>query len=350
MTAFGASFGSGLAVASSNYNANKDTEVASPPSDSISSLSFSPAANYLIATSWDNQVRCYEVQANGQSAGKAAISHDQPVLCSDWSADGSTVFTGGCDNVAKMWNLQTNQTQVVAKHDAPIRHLFSVKEMNNMLVTGSWDKTIRYWDLRQPNPVHTQQLPERVYAMDVTHPLLVVGMANRRIQVFNMSNPQTVYKDLESPLKFQTRCVTCFPDSTGYLVGSIEGRVAVHHVEDNMQSKNFTFKCHRDGNDIYAVNSIAFHPQYGTFVTAGSDGAFNFWDKDSKQRLKAMLKCSQPIPCSTFNRDGTIYAYAVSYDWSRGYAEYNPSNAQHHILLHKPQDIEVKNRARTGRR
>lgn len=37
-------------------------------------------------------------------------------------------------------------------------------------------------------------------------------------QVFNMSNPQTVYKDLESPLKFQTRCVTCFPDSTGYLV------------------------------------------------------------------------------------------------------------------------------------
>ena len=26
--------------------------------------------------------------------------------------------------------------------------------------------------------------------------------------------------------------------------------------------------------------------RYGTFVTAGSDGAFNFWDKDSKQRLK----------------------------------------------------------------
>ncbi len=90
--------------------------------------------------------------------------------------------------------------------------------------------------------------------------------------------------------------------------------------------------------------------RYGTFVTAGSDGAFNFWDKDSKQRLKAMLKCSQPIPCGTFNRDGTMYAYAVSYDWSRGYAEYNPSNAQHHILLHQPSDVEVKNRARTGRR
>lgn len=26
----------------------------------------------------------------------------------------------------------------------------------------------------------------------------------------------------------------------------------------------------------------------GTFATAGSDGAFNFWDKDSKQRLKVI--------------------------------------------------------------
>lgn len=82
-----------------------------------------------------------------------------------------------------MWNLATNQSTVVAKHDAPIRHIFCVEKMSNMLVTGSWDRTLRYWDLRQQNPVHTQALPERVYAMDVKHPLLVVGTANRRILV-----------------------------------------------------------------------------------------------------------------------------------------------------------------------
>lgn len=37
---------------------------------------------------------------------------------------------------------------------------------------------------------------------------------------------------------------------------------------------------------------MTFHPEFGTFVTAGSDGTFNFWDKDSKQRLKAQSKCS----------------------------------------------------------
>lgn len=43
-------------------------------------------------------------------------------------------------------------------------------------------------------------------------------------------------------------------------VGSIEGRVGVHHIDDSQQSKNFTFKCHREGNDVFSVNSLNFHP------------------------------------------------------------------------------------------
>jgi WD40 repeat protein len=64
---------------------------------------------------------------------------------------------------------------------------------------------------------------------------------------------------------------------TGYLIGSIEGRVAVQHIEESHHSKNFTFKCHREDQDIYAVNHLTFHPTLGTFVTCGSDGTFNFW-------------------------------------------------------------------------
>jgi mRNA export factor len=71
---------------------------------------------------------------------------------------------------------------------------------------------------------------------------------------------QTEFKRILSPLKYQTRCVATFPDKQGFLVGSIEGRVAVQHIDEAQQSKNFTFKCHRDNNDIYAVNAISFHP------------------------------------------------------------------------------------------
>ncbi len=76
----------------------------------------------------------------------------------------------------------------------------------------------RYWDLRSPNAVHVHQLPERCYALSLNFPLLVVGTAERHIEIFNVQTaPQQVYKKLVSPLKYQTRYTTAFPNRTGYV-------------------------------------------------------------------------------------------------------------------------------------
>jgi hypothetical protein len=109
-------------------NPNNDFAVANPPSDGISSLSWSPTSNFLVATSWDCDVLCYEVDQYGAAVPKASIKHDAPVLCSAWSADGAAVFSGGCDNQVKKWDLATNQPTQVAGHDAPIRHLAWIQE------------------------------------------------------------------------------------------------------------------------------------------------------------------------------------------------------------------------------
>lgn len=52
---------------------------------------------------------------------------------------------------------------------------------------------LRYWDLRQSTPVHTQQLPERCYSLSARHPLMVVGTADRNLIVFNLQNPQVLF-------------------------------------------------------------------------------------------------------------------------------------------------------------
>ncbi|KAK1401824.1 hypothetical protein POM88_001429 [Heracleum sosnowskyi] len=74
---------------------------------------------------------------------------------------------------------------------------------------------------------------------------------------------------------------------------------------------------------------------------------------DGRFFLEAMAKCSNPIPCSTFNNDGSIYAYAVCYDWSKGAENHNPSTAKTCIYLHTTQESEVKSKPRVttgGRR
>jgi len=334
------------------HNPNKDIEVTSPPNDGISALAFSPKANYLMATSWDNQVRCWEVQSNGQTIPKAAISHEAPVLCGCWSGDGTKVFSGGCDNKAKLWILATNQSTQIGQHAAPIKALSWVDEIQ-CLMTASWDKTVKYWDGRSPNPGLTATLPERCYAMDVKFPLAVVATAERHITIYDLRKPTVEFKRIPSPLKFQNRVIACFPDKTGFAVGSIEGRVGIQYVDEKDNSKNFAFKCHRENNEIFAVNVISFHPVFGTFATAGSDGAYNFWDKDSKQRLKPFARSNQPIPAGCFNMDGSIFAYAVSYDWSKGIEYYNPNMLKNYILLHPSPETETKgrqNRASGGRK
>jgi len=47
----------GAATSTTAATPDKDIEVADPPPDSISSLAFSPQADYLAVGSWDNNVR-----------------------------------------------------------------------------------------------------------------------------------------------------------------------------------------------------------------------------------------------------------------------------------------------------
>ena len=257
-----------------------------------------------------------------------------------------------------MFDIASGQTTQVAAHDQPIR---CVESFNNngspMLITGSWDKTVKYWDLRQQQSVGTLNCKERVYTMDVRNDsMLVVGTAERWIEVVDLRSPQQAFKVIQSPLKWQTRVVSCFTDGTGYAVGSIEGRCAIQYVDDKDQNNNFSFKCHRqqstadrNASNVFAVNAISFHPQHGTFSTAGSDGTFHFWDKDAKHRLKGYPEVGGTIAATDFNRNGSIFAYAVSYDWSKGYA-FNTAQTPNKIMLHPVQGDECKPRPKQGKR
>ncbi len=56
-------------------------------------------------------------------------------------------------------------------------------------------------------------------------------------------------------------------------------------------------------------------------VTAGGDGTFTFWNVETRRIHKEyVLPCQGQLPVSAgaLNEGGTVYAYAVSYDWSKG--------------------------------
>ncbi|PVU98481.1 hypothetical protein BB559_001553 [Furculomyces boomerangus] len=325
----------------------KDLEISQPPQDTVSELTFSSQADYIAASSWDNSVRIWEIQQNGTAVGKAMYSHEGPALCCAWSTDGTKLVSGGADKAARLFDISTGKTTQVAAHDGPIRcvkFLESPGSASPILATGSWDKTLRvsFGYLLSQTPISSVELPERCYTMDVSHPLMVVGTADRHIWVFDLNNPTVPFKKTISPLKYQTRAVSCFTTKDGFSVGSIEGRVGIQYIQDRDSAKNFSFKCHRDSTgNIYAINSISHHPIFGTFCTGGSDGSIVIWDKDARSKLKNIPNAGAPIVSTCFNRNGQILAYAAGYDWSKGYQS-SLATDKRTIYLHAVKEEEVK--------
>ena len=81
----GATVAASNAATATQGSITNDIPINNPPEDSIQDLSWSPQSNHLSVASWDNKVRIYEINGEGQSAGKALIDLGAPALSTCWS-------------------------------------------------------------------------------------------------------------------------------------------------------------------------------------------------------------------------------------------------------------------------
>ncbi|CAD5209854.1 unnamed protein product [Bursaphelenchus xylophilus] len=344
-----------------NQNPNNDVEVPQTPDDAVQALKFNPASNgapmLLAAGSWDFTCRIWQISESGQVEPKAMQNVGAPVLGLDWFDDSSKVFMACADKQARVWDLASNQVAIVGTHDSPVKSCHWITSPSyNCLMTGGWDKTLRFWDMRQlptQSSLATINLPDKVFCTDLLYPFAVVGLGNRRIKQYKLEGQPQEFSDIESPLKHQSRCVSIFKNKmnnqpAGFALGSIEGRVAIQTIESSNAKDNFTFKCHRSPDlvngfqEIYPINDVCFHPIHYTLATVGGDGRFMLWDKDARTKLKNSEQMPKQITKCHVHHGGNVMAYATGYDWSKGHeGNIGPTNAK--IYLHAVAD-EMKPR------
>lgn len=171
-----------------------------------------------------------------------------------------------------MFDITTGQSQQVAQHDAPIKVAKWIETpQGGILATGSWDKTLKVrvlflflwvgwtvmtslcavlgsedckssgdspapgtmlhygrhvstscrWNGRTPHPNIQPHKPH-----DSLQGLYYIWLSSCTWMF------TSVGQTITSPLKWQTRVVSCFTNSpsSGFAVGSIEGRVAIQCV------------------------------------------------------------------------------------------------------------------------
>jgi cell cycle arrest protein BUB3 len=322
-----------------------DFELFDNPSDGISSVNFHPEnSDHLLASSWDGNVYLYSLSSNRTRAklGTGAALLDS---CFSGRNPSMTAFAGGLKGILWRFDLHGYRTEQIGSHEAAIKSVRYCVETNRIF-SGSWDSTVRVWDDKVKSEV-TQiakiELPDKVYSMDLQKNILIIAMANRHVYLYDTRRLDAPMQRRESSLKYQTRCIRLFPDSTGFAISSIEGRVGVEYVDasEAIQAKKYAFKCHREPAAgptpadppcelVYPVNALAFHAGFGTFATGGADGVVCMWDAVNKKRVKQLSpKYPSSISALDFSNDGRYLAVASSYSFEEGEREY----VFYHILI-----------------
>lgn len=300
-------------------NTDYKVPILETPSHAVSELEFHPNKDLLAVASFDKTVRILEIDIrSNETTQVAGYSHDKSVLCCRWSPDGSRLASGCSGGVLKVYDVGTGQTLDLGKLEGGIRSLVWASPTEPIIATGSWDKTLSFWNLGTKSLIQTIPLPGKCFAMDVTYPFLAVATSDRHILLFDLNNPTKPYRETFSMLKWQTRsiCTTANPEYC-YVVGNLEGRAALSFPETKNLSKCFTFKCHRPNDVPQSVNSVKFHPTIpGIVATAGSNNTFSFWSLPKHCQVYTCPEREGPITAATFNSKGTLYAYATGNDFS----------------------------------
>jgi len=159
--------------------------------------------------------------------------------------DGSFYIAGAADaNVYAMDMTSTEQAQI-GTHEKPVSsvRVVDVPGCNGPIVaSGSWDKTVKFWDVRQSaeTPATTLTCKERVYSIDTNSKnkdaetkLLFIATAQQHIHIVDLRNPTEFLDTRDSTIDMQTTVIRAMPDGAGFGVATVGGKCAYTYLDDS---------------------------------------------------------------------------------------------------------------------
>ena len=264
---------------------------------------------------------------------------------------------------------------MLSTHDTGANHIL-YHAPTKTLVSSGWDATLHIHHPHGTPGAAIVRLPAKPFAMTLSPTKLLVAMATRQVNIYDMaslsllaeqtSEPDTVidaqpFQHRESGLKFMTRSVAAMPNDLGFACSSIEGRVAVEWFDEASQNKTYAFKCHRvaekqqnqeTGEEesvdvVYPVHCLAFHPVYGTFTSGGGDGNVALWDAVAKRRIRQYHRFGASVGAMEFSRDGKWLAIGVSpgFEDAKGDGDGGMGDGPVQVWVRQIPDAEVKGKA-----
>ena len=141
-------------------------EFASPHSDTVFGVSFSPDSTKLASCGADKFVKTWEVPSG--KFIKAFEGHTHHVLDVGWYPDGKQLASAGADNVVKIWDFEKGeQVKTVKAHEKQVTRLLFVGKAGNFITT-SGDQSVKMWNKNGDNAGSFRGGADFVYAVSAS--------------------------------------------------------------------------------------------------------------------------------------------------------------------------------------
>ncbi|ESP03657.1 hypothetical protein LOTGIDRAFT_198984 [Lottia gigantea] len=240
----------------------------------ITGVRFSQNGQVVVSCSLDGTVRAFDLN---RYRNFRTFTSPRPVQFSCLALDhsGEIVCAGGQDSFEIfVWSMQTGRLlEVLAGHEGPISCL-SFSSARAMLASGSWDKTVKIWDVfESKGSKETFHLLTDVLALTFRPDgeELAISTLNGQISFWNPYNAvqtgsvegrhdlgysrkdtdKVTAKKLSDSKYFNTLCYTA--DGKCILAGGQSKNICIYSVTDQILMKKFEISCNLsfDGMEEY---------------------------------------------------------------------------------------------------
>ncbi|XP_078430137.1 transducin/WD40 repeat-like superfamily protein [Wolffia australiana] len=204
--------------------------------------------------------------------------HKNIARCAKFSPDGSFVATGSADASIKLFEVsKIKQTMLPELHDGSARavirtfydHSQTVNDLdfnpqNNILISGSKDQTIRFFDFSKTN-------------------------ARRAVRVLQDTH--------------EVRSVSFHPSGEYLLAGTDH---PIPHLYDVYTFQCFISSDTRDLGSNAVINQVRYSSNGALYVTASKDGAVRIWDGLTAQCVRTIAQAHRSTEATSarFTKDG----------------------------------------------
>lgn len=220
------------------------------------------------------------------------------------------------------------------------------------MISSSWDKTIRIWDLCSSDPPQCLAFPEKFLLSEICGDFTVMAHGHKNsVFIVDLRNPSTFERRVSSLGRQIRSACAARPVPFGWAIGSIDGRIAIEYLGNlRQQAQRFSFSTarHEAGETatLFPVNALCFHPQSGVLVSGNCAGNICFWDLEFKRKLaEVQYGFGVGLAGMDYNSDGNVLALAFSYTWDKGEIEH-PNDRL--VLRATPEQTGVRNEGDTG--